>query len=160
MAEGSARRTSAMSQLRSNVAAELERYELLDWLSGRLYVSKTKCLLLLLCVFVGLYAAEVPISLMVDLVVFVYPAYASLVASVEEDKAERARWITYWVIMSFLTVFEGAFHQVLPQVLPFYFTFKTGFAAWCQSPDHKGSLFVYTHILAPFLKSHDAKLHK
>ena len=63
----------------------------------------------------------------------------------------------YWVVYAFFQLVE-TWEQSLLSVVPFYFAFKLGFLVWCQMPSTRGAVYVHSHILAPFVKKHQAQL--
>ena len=62
-------------------------------------------------------------SLLVNLVGFAYPAYASFQAIESPQKDDDVQWLTYWVVFSFFNVLEF-FSDILLFWVPFYFVFK------------------------------------
>mmetsp|Transcript_23080 Transcript_23080/g.36757 ORF Transcript_23080/g.36757 Transcript_23080/m.36757 type:complete len:82 (+) Transcript_23080:382-627(+) len=74
-----------------------------------------------------------------------------------KEKGQVVRWMTYWMTIAMMTNFEMLLGTRLLTVIPFYYAFKFGFVLWCQSPKKRGSIIVHTHMLAPFLKCHEAK---
>ena len=95
---------------------------------------------------------------MVNLLCFVYPARASFASVDASDRSDVKLWLVYWVVYAFFQLLETSWEESLLGVVPFYFAFKLGFLVWCQMPSTRGAAFVHSHILAPFLKKHQARL--
>mmetsp|Transcript_11758 Transcript_11758/g.13617 ORF Transcript_11758/g.13617 Transcript_11758/m.13617 type:complete len:183 (-) Transcript_11758:683-1231(-) len=151
---------SRLGSWKKALEKELENYEALDYLQKIFRLSKLTvfaliCTVLTLSVVLGL---TLPGFCM--LVAYLAPSYFTLLAVNQGDKPECRHWMTYWVLMSFMGLFEEIFLEKLYPVFPFYYAFKLGFSMWCQSSQHRGSLFVYSHILSPFLKRHGAVMSK
>mmetsp|Transcript_10479 Transcript_10479/g.18500 ORF Transcript_10479/g.18500 Transcript_10479/m.18500 type:complete len:205 (-) Transcript_10479:780-1394(-) len=138
---------------------ELEHYEILRQVEDMLGIRKVD-----LISWLGILLA---ISLVLNLgakhwcsvVGVLYPAYGTIqmLTRVDEDgRGSVVRWMTYWVTFAFLDIVELTFGNMLLQVLPFYYPFKFGFLLWSQSPQMRGSLYIHSHVLAPFLKCHVA----
>ncbi len=147
-----------LDALRQAVAGELENYEILSSIEAATGIRKLDQLAWL--------GAALSVSLLLGLgarhwcavVALAYPAHATLSMLSRKDttRGQVARWMTYWLSVAFMVVLEQSLGATLLRVVPFYFPFKFGFLLWSQSPQKKGSMYVYTHILAPFLKRHDA----
>lgn len=143
-------------ELRGLLAAELERYDFLEEAEAATGVRKLDMVsyggfLVWVSVMLGLGAKH-----WCELLVFCYPAQATMRALVTQDKAPVVRWLTYWLAVSFLHLMEAALGAWLLRVCPFYYPFKLGLVYWLQSPLKRGSLYVHAHILTPFLKRHGA----
>jgi len=146
-----------VSELRLALSKELENYEALKMIEASTGVKKLD--------LVSWFGVLMSISLVLglgarnwcELAAFVFPAYATVEVLIERDKSQAVRWITYWVIVSFMNLLEIGFGPWLLRICPFYYPFKLGFVFWLQSPQKRGSLYVHSHILAPFLKCHEAK---
>ena len=88
------------------------------------------------------------------LVGYVYPAFASIKAIESKQTLDDTQWLTYWTVFAAFTLIEGIFLKQLLASFPFYYAFKFGLLIWAQAPSSRGAVFVYSHLLAPFLKSH------
>lgn len=145
-----------ISELRTSLAQELENYEGLKHFEAATGIRKIDA--------VSWAGLAVAISLWMgwgarqwcELISFAYPAQSSIKTLVTKDKAQVIRWVTYWVCMSFLNLIELAFGYSLLHIAPFYYPLKIGLALWLQSRTKRGALYVHSHVLAPFLKCHEA----
>ncbi len=81
-------------------------------------------------------------SLLVNLVGFVYPAYASFQAIESPQKDDDVQWLTYWVVFSFFNVLEF-FSDLLLFWVPFYFVFKVIGLIYLFAPQTK--VLFYCH---------------
>jgi len=78
---------------------------------------------------------------------FIIPGYYSLAALFSEGKADDTQWLTYWVVFSFLTVFESIISAVY--WFPFYYTFKFIFVLWLALPQTNGAQIVFRSFIQP-----------
>ena len=81
----------------------------------------------------------------VDLVAYLYPAYASVRAIESEGTDDDTQWLTYWVIYAFFNLIEH-FSDVILHWVPFYFSFKLGLLVWMMLPTQNGATFIYQAI--------------
>jgi len=115
---------------------------------NRLYICLGAAALLAVYLVVG-YAT----SLVVSLLGFVYPAYASVKAIESERKDDDTQWLTYWTVYSAFSIVEF-FSDIFLSWFPLYFLFKCMFLVWCMAPfPWNGSEFLYHRILKPLLLS-------
>ncbi|RRT73300.1 hypothetical protein B296_00024791, partial [Ensete ventricosum] len=54
-------------------------------------------------------------------VTLVYPLYASVKAIETESPVDDQQWLTYWVLYSFITLFELTFAKVLEWLVVIFF---------------------------------------
>jgi receptor expression-enhancing protein 5/6 len=88
---------------------------------------------------------------------FLYPAYMSVKAIESTDSEDDTEWLMYWVVYSTFS-FTEVFSDVLLSWCPFYFLGKCAFLLWCMSPSNNGAKFIYTKLIRPFVKKHEAKI--
>lgn len=67
--------------------------------------------------------------LLSNLIGFLYPAYASMKAVESSRKDDDTKWLTYWVVFSFITVIEFPAEFIL-QWIPFYSLIKVSIIFW------------------------------
>ena len=89
-----------------------------------------------------------------NLIGYAYPAFASMKAIESKQTLDDTQWLTYWTMFAAFTLLEGLLLKRLLAAFPFYYAFKFGLLIWAQAPSSRGAVFVYSHLLAPFLKSH------
>jgi len=89
-------------------------------------------------------------NFIVDLIAFVYPLYMSLKAIESSDKDDDTAMLTYWLMFSFIKVFESMFGW-LTAIIPFYFIFKIALCIWCYHPKSLGANTLYHRIVKPFI---------
>jgi len=105
---------------------------------------------ILLYVIVG-YAS----SFIVNLIGFLYPAYASVKAIESSEKDDDTQWLTYWVVYAAFSFLEY-FSDLLLSWFPFYFLFKVCFLGWCMAPfSWNGAELIYHKFLKPFIAEHE-----
>lgn len=75
--------------------------------------------------------------LLSNLIGFLYPAYASIKAVESSRKDDDTKWLTYWVVFSFITLIELP-AQILFQWIPFYSLIKVSIinisCVFCKIP--------------------------
>jgi len=87
--------------------------------------------------------------LIVDLVGFVYPAYESF-KSMDSGSQDDTQWLTYWVVFSFVSIFESLFGFFV-NIIPFYFWIKIAAIIWMYYPTTRGAETIYEQALRPLL---------
>ena len=90
-------------------------------------------------------------SLVVNLVGFVYPMYASFKAIETHDKKDDTKWLTYWVIFSFFSTLDY-FSKIILHYVPFYYLFKLGFLFYLVLPQFNGAELIYERFVKDFFK--------
>lgn len=98
-------------------------------------------------------------KLVTDLVSFIYPAYMSFKAIDSSDPSDDTQWLTYWVVYSFISIFESVC-GFLTEFIPFYFFLKVFFFIWLYHPKFMGAGLVYSQVVKPFVMPHLNALHK
>ena len=111
--------------------------------------SKVYFFIAIACVLSGLITLAGGTKLIVDLLGFVYPAYMSF-KSMDSGNHEDTQWLTYWVVFSFINIFEG-FLGFLVAFIPFYFWIKIGLIVWMYYPATQGATTIYQQGLRPIL---------
>ena len=92
------------------------------------------------------------------LIGFLYPAYKSFKAlETKDDSNDDKQWLTYWVVFSFMHVFEDALAIVL-SIIPFSNVLKIAFNIWLFHPRTKGALVIYESFLRDFLHKYESKI--
>jgi|TARA_B110000090_G_C13090103_1_gene334481 receptor expression-enhancing protein 5/6 len=85
----------------------------------------------------------------IDLVAYLYPAYASVKAIETDDPEDDTMWLTYWLVFSLFKLVEGIADSLL-HYIPFYAIAKCCFLIWCFHPSFKGSKIIYDSCIAPY----------
>lgn len=98
--------------------------------------------------------AGLTMNVLVDLLGFVYPVYASYKAIASDDKADDKQWLTYWVVFGFLKVIEEIFF--LNHIIPFYSMIKLVFLWYCAFKN--GAYTVYKNVIEPAIKPYEARI--
>jgi hypothetical protein len=102
----------------------------------------------------GLSVICSPLALLIG---FVYPAYASYKSLELKDGAKTNEWLTYWVVFSLFTVFEGVADWLISWI-PLYYPLKLAFIIWLQLPSTKGASKIYHAFIQPNLKRHEGRV--
>ena len=117
---------------------------------NRIYLLQGGAALLAFYLVVG-YSS----GLIVSLIGFVYPAYASIKAIQSEEKDDDTKWLIYWTVYSSFNVVRY-FTDIVLSWFPLYFAFKCAFLLWCMAPfSGNGSVFIYNKLLKPFVIQHE-----
>ncbi|XP_039806219.1 HVA22-like protein a [Panicum virgatum] len=77
-----------------------------------------------------------------------YPLYASVRAIETKNPVDDQQWLTYWVLYSFITLFELTFAPII-EWLPFWSYAKLFFNCWLVLPWFNGAAYVYDHFVRP-----------
>ncbi|XP_022148075.1 HVA22-like protein f [Momordica charantia] len=83
-------------------------------------------------------------------IMLLYPLYASTRALEKPSSRDHQQWLTYWVLLSFLTLFELYFSSITSWI-PLWPYVKLVFFMWLVLPNFKGSAYVYENIVMKFL---------
>ncbi|KAG8072396.1 hypothetical protein GUJ93_ZPchr0006g41152 [Zizania palustris] len=79
-----------------------------------------------------------------------YPLYASVRAIETKSAVDDQQWLTYWVLYSFITLFELTFAPII-EWLPFWSYGKLFFNCWLVLPYFNGAAHVYVHFVRPMV---------
>jgi receptor expression-enhancing protein 5/6 len=82
------------------------------------------------------------------LISLAYPLYASVRAIETKNPIDDQQWLTYWVLYSFITLFELTFAPII-EWLPFWSYAKLFFNCWLVLPWFNGAAYVYDHFVRP-----------
>lgn len=63
----------------------------------------------------------------------------------------RKKWLTYWIIFAFATIFDKMLSCIL-FFLPAYYSFKILFFIWLFYPRTDGASLIYQKLIKPNLK--------
>ena len=78
---------------------------------------------------------------------FLYPAYKSLHAIMNDDREASITWMRYWVVLAVFSIIETVVDPLL-DFLPGYLLGKCLLLVWCMAPTkHSGSNLVFTQVL-------------
>lgn len=113
------------------------------------------------------------------MVAFLYPGYASykILSQRPAPEEELERWLMYWSVLGFVVGIEYvaewtiSWYVLLLDIyiqsdfvaldnhrIPFYYTIKTLFLLYIALPQTKGSSYLYTTHLQPFLQTHETEI--
>ncbi|XP_020581434.1 zinc finger protein 346-like isoform X2 [Phalaenopsis equestris] len=86
-------------------------------------------------------------------VMLLYPLYASVEAIENPSKVDDEQWLAYWIIYSFLTLFEMVAEHLLAR-MPIWYTVKLMFVTWLVLPQLRGSTFIYNKVVRKQLRQY------
>ncbi|VVB03162.1 unnamed protein product [Arabis nemorensis] len=84
-------------------------------------------------------------------VMLLYPLYASLRAIESPTMLDDQQWLTYWIIYSFMTIFELSVWRILVW-LPFWPYLKLLFCMWLVLPMFSGAAYIYSNYVRTYVK--------
>ncbi|XP_048328172.1 HVA22-like protein f [Ziziphus jujuba] len=84
-------------------------------------------------------------------IMLVYPLYASVRAIESPSTLDDQQWLTYWVLYSFITLFELSCWKVLAWV-PIWPYIKLLFCMWLVLPIFNGAAYIYENIVRKYVK--------
>ncbi|KAF4632598.1 hypothetical protein G7Y89_g5526 [Cudoniella acicularis] len=131
----------------AHIDKELSKYPTLNNLEKQTSIPKTYAFLGLVALYIGLVFFNIGGQLLTNFAGFVIPGYYSLEALFSVGKSDDTQWLTYWVVFSFLTVFESAVSAVY--WFPFYYTFKFLLVLWLALPFTGGAQIVFRSFIQP-----------
>uniref|UniRef100_A0A0C9RQF9 HVA22-like protein n=1 Tax=Wollemia nobilis TaxID=56998 RepID=A0A0C9RQF9_9CONI len=79
-------------------------------------------------------------------VTLLYPLYCSIRAIETPSRLDDQQWLTYWVLYSFITLFELTFAKIL-EWLPFWPYLKLIATCWLVLPLFNGAAYVYENYV-------------
>uniref|UniRef100_A0A7N0T363 HVA22-like protein n=1 Tax=Kalanchoe fedtschenkoi TaxID=63787 RepID=A0A7N0T363_KALFE len=84
-------------------------------------------------------------------IMLLYPLYASMRAIESPSTLDDQQWLTYWVLYSFITLFELSFYKILVW-LPFWPLLKLTFCMWLVLPIFNGAAYIYENYARKYVK--------
>ena len=69
------------------------------------------------------------------------------------DKEDDKKWLTYWIVFGFFTLFDTPLSYAL-YFLPFYYPVKLLFYVWMFYPNTNGALWLYNNIIVKMLRKY------
>jgi len=89
-------------------------------------------------------------------VTLLYPLYSSIRAIESPSRLDDQQWLTYWVLYSFITLFELSFSRLL-EWLPFWPYLKLIATCWLVLPVFNGAAYVYENFVRQMLLNPNAR---
>ncbi|XP_038888450.1 HVA22-like protein f [Benincasa hispida] len=84
-------------------------------------------------------------------IVLLYPLYESKMAVEKPSSREHQQWLTYWVLLSLLTLFELYLATIISWI-PLWPYIKLVFCLWLVLPSFKGAAYVFENIAMKYIK--------
>ncbi|KAJ6223810.1 hypothetical protein RDWZM_002355 [Blomia tropicalis] len=80
---------------------------------------------------------------------YLYPAYQTLVAVQSNEQTKCAHWLKYWSVYGYLQIIEYIGDGLLGSI-PLYSLAKIAIVIWCYAPiENNGSHLIYDYFLTP-----------
>ena len=137
---------------------ELEKIPILKELHAKTQVKPAYIGLGALTIAALLWIIGFGSSFLQFLVGFLYPAYMSFKAIENTKETDDDKlWLTYWVVFSFLYVFDGIISYVL-SIIPFAGLLKIPFIIWLFHPKTKGALLIYNRVVRDLLRKYEGQI--
>ena len=114
---------------------------------------------LLVIVALALCILDLGAYLICNIVGFLFPAYKSFKALRTNDTTDDKKWLTYWVVFSFFTVFDGVISSIL-FFIPYFSIIKLSFYVYLFHPKSDGAKWVYDNFLEKMLAKYEGKIDK
>ncbi|KAL1370378.1 HVA22-like protein f isoform X1 [Arachis hypogaea] len=84
-------------------------------------------------------------------VMLLYPLYASIRAIESPSTLDDHQWLTYWVLYSFVELFELSCYNILAW-FPIWPYMKLVFCIWLVLPMFNGAAFIYENYVRQYVK--------
>ncbi|XP_054818606.1 HVA22-like protein f [Prosopis cineraria] len=85
-------------------------------------------------------------------VMLLYPLFASIKAIESPSTLDDQQWLTYWVLYSFIALFELTCNNILPWV-PIWPYLKLVFGLWLVLPKFNGAAYIYDNFVRHYTKN-------
>ncbi|TKY57241.1 HVA22 protein f [Spatholobus suberectus] len=85
-------------------------------------------------------------------VMLLYPLYASMRAIESPSTLDDQQWLTYWVLYSFMALFELSTHKILSW-FPIWPYLKLLFCVWLVLPMFNGAAYIYENFVRQYIKN-------
>ncbi|KZV56289.1 hypothetical protein F511_00286 [Dorcoceras hygrometricum] len=83
-------------------------------------------------------------------VMLLYPLYASMRAIESPSALDDQQWLTYWVLYSFITLFELSCWKIL-EWIPIWPYMKLLFCLWLVLPVFNGAAYIYQNFVRKYV---------
>ena len=88
---------------------------------------------------------------------FLMPGYLSFKAVLTEFTDDDTHWLSYWLIVAFIFLFESAF-SIIVNSFPFYYEMKCTLLLFLQWNTADKSFRFYKHFFEPLFKYYEPKI--
>ncbi|XP_028760199.1 HVA22-like protein f [Neltuma alba] len=85
-------------------------------------------------------------------VMLLYPLLASVKAIESPNTLDDQQWLTYWVLYSFIALFELSCHEILSWV-PIWPYLKLVICLWLVLPMFNGAAYIYDNYVRQYTKN-------
>ena len=121
----------------------------MNMISEKIHMRKCYLALIVVLNFVFVLVFSLGCKILGNLIVFVYPVYASFKAIKSNNKDDDTQWLTYWVIYAMVSVIESV--GIITALIPYYSVIKVVGLVLCFLPQVQGAKLVYEKVLYPYL---------
>jgi receptor expression-enhancing protein 5/6 len=95
-----------------------------------------------------------------NLVGFVYPSVATLLALESTNKNDDTEWLVYWVVFSTFCLLDPFVEYMIIYWIPYFYPLKSAFLLWMMLPQFKGANVIYKSLRKAALTGGDIKISK
>ncbi|XP_027930407.1 HVA22-like protein f [Vigna unguiculata] len=85
-------------------------------------------------------------------VLLLYPLYASMRAIESPSTLDDQQWLTYWILYSFITLFELSCYKILAW-FPLWPYMKLVFCLWLVLPMFNGAAYIYENYVRQYVRN-------
>lgn len=133
---------------------KLENNSIVNLLENKTHIGKKIWIYGILSL--GLYIL-MGMSLLSNLIGFVYPAYMSFKSIKTKKRDDDEQWLIYWIVYSLLSFMELFVGMIFTWV-PFYYHIKLFFLLWLSYDKTRGAQLIYIKYIEPYLNEHENQM--
>lgn len=135
-----------VKEFESKLDQELSKHNYFVTLEKKTGLKKTHLVAGAVSALIFMTALNIGAPLIVNLVGFVYPMWASMVALKTASKTDDSQWLAYWIVYGFLSIVDY-FDSIILQYIPLYYLFKLAIVLYLALPQFRGAEVFYTKFL-------------
>lgn len=135
-----------VKELENKLNHELSKSGYMVTLEKKIGMKKTHIVAGAVACVVLMTAFNIGAPLIVNLIGFVYPMWASMVAIRSASKQDDSQWLTYWIVYGFMSILDY-FDNVILQYVPLYYLFKMLAVLYLALPQFRGAEVLYNKFL-------------
>ncbi|OAO13874.1 receptor expression-enhancing protein 5-like protein [Blastocystis sp. ATCC 50177/Nand II] len=126
----------------------LKNVPYMEMLSNKAGIRKCYIAVILLFYIVVCILLILGVRVFLNLIAFIYPAYASLDCIITKNTEEHVKWMTYWILFAVTAVLECS---VIGTTIPFFSFSRCVFLVACYLPQINLAKTIYDQLLCKFI---------